>query len=138
MPEAAAFVDTGAWYALVDSRDPDHRRVVACLREQRSGLVTSNFVFDETLTLVRSRLGWRVARQLGERLRDERVTRLVRVSPEDEEAAWAIFTDYDDKSFSFTDCTSFAVVRRMHIAVCVTLDADFRSFGLHCIPLLTS
>ena len=96
--------------------------------------MTSNFVFDETLTLVRSRLGWRVARQLGERLRDERVTGLVRVSPEDEEAAWAIFTGYDDKSFSFTDCTSFAVVRWMHIAVCVTLDADFRSFGLHYIP----
>ena len=132
--EPMVFVDTGAWYALVDAKDPDHRRVVACLREHRSHLVTSNFVFDETLTLVRSRLGWHVARHLGERLRDESLTRLVRVSPKDEDAAWFIFADYDDKSFSFTDCTSFAVVRRMNIPVCITLDSDFRSFGLHCIP----
>ena len=96
--------------------------------------MTINFVFDEPLTLVRYRLGWRVVHHLGERLRDESLTRLVRVSPEDEDAAWLIFTDYDDKSFSFTDSTSFAVVRRMNIPVCVTLDSDFRSFGLHCIP----
>ena len=81
---------------------------------------------------MRYRLGWRVAHHLGERLRDESLTRLVRVSPKD--AAWLIFTDYDDKAFSFTGCTSFAVVRRMNIPVCVTLDSDFRSFGLHCIP----
>lgn len=49
--------------------------------------MTSNFVFDETLTLVRYRLGWRVAHHLGERLRDEGLTRLVRVSPKDEDAA---------------------------------------------------
>ena len=128
------FVDMGAWYALVDAKDPDHQHVVACLHEHRSRLVTSNFVFDETRTLVRYRLGWRVAHHLRERLRDESLTRLVRVSPKDGDAAWLIFTDYDDKSFSFTDCTSFAVVRRMNIPVCVTLDSDFRSFGLHCIP----
>lgn len=96
--------------------------------------MTINFVFDEPLTLVRYRLGWCVAHHLGERLRDESLTRLVHVSPKDEDAAWLIFTDYDDKSFSFTGCTSFAVVRRTNIPVRVTLDSDFRSFGLHCIP----
>lgn len=128
------FVDTGAWYALVDAKDPWHHRVVECMREHRGRLTTSNFVFDEAVTLVRYRLGWRVARTLGERLYDRRLARLERVSPKDEQAAWSIFVDYGDKSFSFTDCTSFALVRRLELPLCLTLDRDFRSFGLHCIP----
>lgn len=128
------FVDTGAWYALVDARDPHHDLVVESMREYRGHLITSNFIFAETLTLARYRLGWQVAHRLGERLRDLRLTRLERVSPKDEEAAWSIFSGYRDKSFSFTDCTSFALVRRMELPRCLTLDADFRTFGLHCIP----
>ena len=128
------FVDTGAWYALVDAKDPHHDRVVESMREYRGRLITSNFVFDETLTLARYRLGWWVAHRLGERLRDRRLTRLERVSTKDEEAAWSIFSRYRDKSFSFTDCTSFALIRRMELPLCLTLDADFRTFGLHCIP----
>ena len=128
------FVDTGAWYALVDASDPDHSRVVECFREYRGRLVTSSYVFDETLTLTRYKLGWPVAHRLGEQLRDGRLTRVERISPRDEEAAWSIFSDYTDKSFSFTDCTSFALVRRMELPVCLAIDDDFRSFGLSCIP----
>lgn len=130
------FVDTGAWYALVDAADPDHARVSHCFREYRGRLVTSNFVFDETLTLARYKLGWQVAHRVGEMLRDSRLTRLERISPADEEAAWSIFSDYADKSFSFTDCTSFALVRRIGFSLCLAIDDDFRSFGLHCVPAL--
>lgn len=128
------FVDTGAWYALVDSADPDHGRVVACFREYRGRLVTSNYVFDESVTLARYRLSWEVAFRLGEQLRDRRLTRLERITPADEEAAWSVFSQYTDKSFSFTDCTSFAMVRRMEIPLCLAIDSDFRAFGLDCLP----
>ena len=74
------------------------------MREYRGHLITSNFVFDETLTLARYRLGWQVAHRLGERLRDLRLTRLERVSPKDEEAAWPIFSRYRDKSLSADSC----------------------------------
>ena len=130
------FVDTGAWYALVDAKDPDHAGVTACFREFQGRLVTSNFVLDESLTLARYRLGWSVAHRLGAQLRSGRLCRLERVSPKDEEAAWSIFSSYDDKSFSFTDCTSFALVQRMDLSTCLAIDADFRAFGLHCVPAL--
>ena len=29
------FVDTGAWYALVDRQDPDHAAVYACLQRYK-------------------------------------------------------------------------------------------------------
>ena len=128
------FVDTGAWYALTDGKDPDHEAVVAALRINRDRLLTSNYVVDETLTLVRFRLGWKVAHRLGEQLRTGALARVERISLADEEAAWTIFSTYADKAFSFTDCTSFALCQRLKLPLCLAIDSDFRSFGLNCIP----
>ncbi|MCY4016197.1 MAG: PIN domain-containing protein [Gammaproteobacteria bacterium] len=128
------FVDTGAWYALVDQKDPDHAAVAKAVRQSRGRMLTTNFIIDETLTLVRTRLGWNVAQQLGNRLRVGSLAQIERISPRDEEAAWTIFTTYSDKRFSFTDCTSFAVCDRMGLLLCLAIDQDFRSFGLQCVP----
>ena len=129
-----AFVDTGAWYALLDRNDPDHAEVVQAFQAYRGRLVTSNFVFDEAVTLARYRLGWDVARKLGSQLREQRIARLERVTPKDEAAAWSIFDHYRDKRFSFTDCTSFALIQRLELPLSLAIDSDFRSFGLHCLP----
>lgn len=131
---SAVFVDTGVWYALTDREDPDHAAVAEALREHRNRLVTSNYILDETLTLVRFRLGWHVAHQLGETLRTGGLARVERISLRDEDTAWSIFSTWSDKSFSFTDCTSFALCKRLKVVQCLAIDRDFRSFGLHCIP----
>ena len=129
-----AFVDTGAWYALLDKRDPDHAPVTEAFRAYRGRLVTSNYIFDEAVTLARYRLGWEVAHKLGAELRAQRVARLERVTQKDEAAAWSIFEQHQDKRYSFTDCTSFVLVQRLGLAVCLAVDSDFLSFGLHCLP----
>ena len=131
-----AFVDTGAWYSLLDKNDPDHVRVTETFRAYRGRLVTSNFVFDEAVTLARYRLGWGVAQTFGSQLREQRIARLERVTPKDETAAWSIFERYRDKRFSFTDCTSFVLIDRLALPVCLAIDSDFRSFGLQCLPSL--
>lgn len=127
-------VDTGAWYALTDRRDPDHDAVFEAFREHRGRLLTTNYILDETLTLVRFRLGWSVAHRLGEELRAGGLARVERISPRDEEAAWTIFSTYSDKRFSFTDCTSFAICDRMKLGLCLAIDRDFRLYGLRCVP----
>ena len=131
-----AFVDTGAWYSLLDKNDPDHVHVTETFRAYRGRLVTSNFVFDEAVTLARYRLGWGVAQTFGSQLREQRIARLERVTPKDEAAAWSIFERYRDKRFSFTDCTSFVLIDRLALPVCLAIDSDFRSFGLQCVPSL--
>ena len=128
------FVDTSGWYALVDRRDPDHDAVTRVFREHRHRLLTSNYILDETLTLIRYRLGWRIAHRFGEELRSGAIARVERVSPRDEEAAWTIFATYSDQSLSFTDCTSFALCNRMKLQLCLAIDNDFRSYGLRCLP----
>jgi len=128
------FVDTGAWYSLVDAKDPDHRAVAACLAEYHGRLATSNFVFDETVTLLRYRLGYRAARTFGAALLAGGLGPVFRLTPADEAGAWEIFTRYRDKRFSFTDCTSFALIKRLAIGSAVAIDDDFRAFGIPCLP----
>lgn len=127
-------MDTGAWYALADRKDPDHASVAQCLRERAGRLVTTNFVFDESVTLIRFRLGTSAACTFGEELLGGGVARLVSVARRDETRAWEIFTRYRDKGFSYTDCTSFATMQRLGIDAAVAIDDDFRSFGLACLP----
>jgi predicted nucleic acid-binding protein len=127
-------VDTGAWYALADRKDPDHASVGECLRERSGRLVTTNFIFDESVTLIRFRLGSTPARTFGEQLLRGGAARLVGITRRDEARAWEIFTRYRDKSFSYTDCTSFAIMQRLGIGTAIAIDEDFRSFGLACLP----
>ena len=133
-PIEPLLVDTNEWYALADSQDPDHHEVFKALQKHRNLLATSNYILDETLALARFRLGLRVARQLGEQMRSGSLAHMERISRRDEEAAWEIFSNYSDMSFSFTDCTSFALCERLKFQSCIALDNDFRAFGLHCIP----
>jgi uncharacterized protein len=128
------FVDTGAWYALADRKDPDHNRVADCLQHQPGRLATTNFILDESVTLIRYRLGFAAAKTFGDSLWRGDVATVLAVSRQDEARAWEIFTRYRDKSFSFTDCTSFAVMQRLKIANAVAIDEDFRDFGLNCLP----
>ena len=64
------FVDTGAWYALIDRNDPDHKNAADFFRSNKTPLITTNFIFDETVTLLRSRLGWGIAADFGKKLKD--------------------------------------------------------------------
>lgn len=73
------FVDSSAWYALLDRHDPQHARVAAAIQAHRGRLVTSDYILDEAVTLVRYHLGWPLAHRLGAGLRSGDLARLVRV-----------------------------------------------------------
>jgi hypothetical protein len=125
---AFVFVDTSAWFALAYEGDPYHIAAQSFIAPS-SRLVTTNFVIDETITLTLVRLGYWPARALGEKLWSEQYARLIHVTKADQRAAWELFKAYDDKVFSFTDCTSFAVMERLGLEYAFAFDADFEQTG---------
>lgn len=129
MPPILLFVDTSAWYALLDRKDRNHLAAVRFVEESRIPFVTSTYVLDETVTLVKRHLGHTTAARFGHRLWDEEVARLVRITPEDEMQAWTIFARYEDKGFSYTDCTSFALMERLHLDSAFAFDVHFTQYG---------
>ena len=130
------FVDTGAWYALVDRSDPDHPAARGFFEANRFPLVTTNFIFDETVTLLRRRLGWTVACDFGRQLRGSAFASVVPVTIEDEDAAWTIFRKFRDKEFSYTDCTSFAVMERLRLRTAFAFDRHFAAMEYQVEPAL--
>jgi predicted nucleic acid-binding protein len=128
------FVDTGAWYALVDSDDADHTTAAAFLAANTIPLITTNFVLSETITLIRYRIGHGAARSFGQKLKESSFSRVVAVTPADEERAWEIFCKYSDQDFSFVDCTSFAVIERMKLSAAFAFDRHFSVMKFAVVP----
>jgi uncharacterized protein len=128
------FVDTSAWYALVDRDDADHEKATAFFTANSTPLITTSAIFSETVTLIRYRLGHDSACTFGRNLNESSLVRLVTINNADEDRAWEIFCKYGDQDFSFADCTSFAVMQRMKIATAFTFDRHFLIMKFTVVP----
>lgn len=128
------FVDTSAWYAYANAADLSHEPVSRALRAVQGRLVTSSYVFDELVTLCRYRLSHAVAAKVGTLLLCAAQLDVVRITPDDEKAAWALFQERPDQLYSFTDCTSFVLMRRLGLTCALALDDDFATEGFELLP----
>lgn len=134
------FVDTAAWIAVVYRKDRHHPTAAEYLKyliESGAGLVTSNYVTDETITRLRYDAGHKIAlrfRQILTKAVSKRLLRVYWVTPEIELKSWEIFKKYDDQEFSFTDCTSFAVCQDVDITDVFTFDRHFTFMGFSVGP----
>ncbi|MBN2496422.1 MAG: PIN domain-containing protein [Deltaproteobacteria bacterium] len=129
-----AFVDTSAWFIFFVANDPDRRAVAAELPGWEGRLLTSDYVFDELVTLLRYRAGHREAIEVGNALRDGSLARLIALQPQDLDQAWRRFGQERDKRYSFTDCTSFAAMSRLGLDTAFATDEHFRQAGFTVLP----
>ena len=123
------FADTGAWLAAFVPNDPDHPVAAAWLEANRALLLTTDWVVDELLTLLRVRNEGQRALRLGEALFAGRIAELHWVTPDEVLAAWEVYRRFTDKQWSFTDCLSKVVMERLGIATAIAFAAHFHQFG---------
>ena len=123
------FVDTGAWYASLVPTDSNHVRAVQWLSANHSPLITTDYIIDETLTLLRVRGERKRALILGERFFQDRLADIHKITNSDLTHAWKTFEQFDDKDWSFTDCTSKVVMEELRIKVAFSFDHHFHQFG---------
>lgn len=131
------FVDTAGWVACADRSDPAHGKCVASRDARlRTGavLLTTDYVIDETLTLLRLRLGLDPAREWWQRVSSSRRVLVAEIDHELREDALRWFFRYEDKDFSFTDCTSFALMAREKLREALTTDRHFKQAGFQMLP----
>lgn len=133
----ALFVDTAGWMACADAGDPAHATCAAArdaALERGSRLVTTDFVIDETLTLIKLRLGMTAAREWWNQVQNSQRVQWERVDAGRFDDGLALFFRYKDKGFSFTDCTSFAVMRELKITTALTTDRHFSQMKFVVVP----
>ena len=125
-------VDASAYFALLDRSDISHRDALVIrdrLISERSRLFTSSFILAETHALLLSRLSRHIATRFLREM-EESPTTIVWVTPADVQRARGIIYQHDDKEFSLTDATSFAVMERLGIPHAFTFDRNFTQYRI--------
>ena len=137
------FYDTWAFVALANGEDPDHTAAANADRSLEAmgyAPATSDYVLDETLTLLHVAAGARVALDFL-RILELRVAAaqlmLLEVNLTRRGKALAIFRKLAPKvpRISFTDCTSFGLMQELGIHLAFTADAHFRAAGRSVRPI---
>ncbi|HLH22707.1 MAG TPA: PIN domain-containing protein [Chloroflexota bacterium] len=128
-------VDTSAYYAIAASESTRHGAAVRILRGldgRPTRLFTTNYILAEIHALLLIRRGRDLAARVLREI-DQSPTAIVRVSYRDEQRAREIIHRYDDKNFSLTDATSFAVMERLRIPTAFSFDHNFVQYGLQLL-----
>jgi len=126
---ARVLIDTSAVYALLDRDDRNHAGAKARLKKlkrSRAEPILTNFIVAETHALLLAHLGAATARSW----LLSNVWPIERVTDADEAKAREIIRQYTDKTFSYTDAVSFAVMDRTGIERALAFDRHFEQYGI--------
>ena len=128
------FVDTSFWLALRLPRNAHHEAGQALLEQvAEQSLVTSNHVRGETWTLLRRHVGHPSAVHFLDHVERSPRVRIAFVSEELETRALRWLRQRAERSYSFVDATSFALMRALRIRAALTFDADFEAAGFEVL-----
>ncbi len=108
------FIDTSGWIALYHKKDKFHEKAIKINKELLDNnyyYITTNFIFDETITALLYKANHSLSVNFGERIQNTENVRIIYITREIENKSWELFKKYSDKEFSFTDCTSFVILQ---------------------------
>jgi uncharacterized protein len=130
------FVDTGAWFASVVPNDTDHHNAISWLATNSQPLITSDYVIDETLTLLKVRGESKRAINIGNAFFSNQLATVYYLTEEDIRLTWELFNQFSDKQWSFTDCSSKLLMQKLKILQAFSFDRHFRQFAtVQVLPL---
>jgi predicted nucleic acid-binding protein len=133
----AIFIDTWGWLTLRDRSEARHGEVDRFYREvrrRRDSVYTSDYVLDETVTLLFRRLPFSMAKESLQHIQQAIANgylRLEWMTPQRFEKAIEMRYRFQDKPrISFTDLTSMVVMSEREIEEILTEDDHFLHVGM--------
>lgn len=123
------FVDTSFWIALAVTRDASHEQARLIWGGPAGRLLTSNHVLGETWTYLRRKVGFPGAIKMLDSISASKRVEIEHVDRATESQAWGWLRRRDERSYSFVDATSFALMRRMRLREALAFDGDFSAAG---------
>jgi len=124
------FIDTSAFYALMDRSDSYHekaRNLWSSLLDEESHFKTTNYIIIETLALIQSRLGFEAAH-----LYSSDIIRLIDILWVDEprhNLAFELWLSLGRNKLSLVDCVSFITMRYYSLENVFGFDRHFDQQG---------
>lgn len=131
------FIDTWGWIVIHNKREPRHTEINSFYRNFRvhgGEIYTTDYILDETLTLLYRRLPFSLATEAMNVLNnaiDEGYINIEWISPQRFEKAKEFRLKFQDKpEISFTDLTSMVVMSEMKTLSILTDDDHFIHVGM--------
>ena len=124
------FIDTSAFYALLDRDDANNQKATKVwtnLLGAEHTLVTSNYILVEAFALMQNRLGLAAVRGFQEDMLP--LINIEFVSPEMHRSGIAALLSASRRSLSLVDCISFEIMRSSGIKTVFAFDTQFREQG---------
>ena len=131
------FVDTSAFLARYIAGDQHHAAATQyweVLADSDEACITSNFVIDELLTLLVRRTSIAFAADRARLIYSSTALLILRPDESIEVAAVILLSQFAKPDVSFTDCVSFALMRRHGVSDAFTFDSDFTIAGFRIKP----
>jgi predicted nucleic acid-binding protein len=129
------FIDTSAFYALLDRDDESHRKAKnswADLLKNDDILVTNNYVLVETFALIQHRLGMDAVRGFQNDLLP--LVNIEFVVPELHRSGVSALLSASRRNLSLVDCVSFEMMRTLEIKMAFAFDPHFKEQGFNTLP----
>ena len=126
------FVDTSGFYAALVRRDEKHPKAAAILVKGAKGkqpFVTSDYILDETVTLLKARGHGHLVEPFLESVLSSRACAVEWMDSERFDETRRFMLKHVDKAWSFTDCFSFLIMRHSKLRHALTKDEHFRQAG---------
>ena len=124
----SCLLDTGFWFALLNSKEQTHKQVLAAAQQVSGPIVTVTVVLTEVAYLVRRDLGSAALATFLDSLADSDYILVEPVSADYQRAA-DIIRKYADINIDFVDAILVAVAERLEIRRILTIDQrHFRLF----------
>ena len=134
-------VDTSFLFAYYNSEDKHHDSArnyldnVVKPQTHPLGFLLTDYIFDELITLILIRTKNKTqAIFTGNSILNSQTLKLIYLKEETISKAWTKFCGYLDKQWSFTDCTSYILMRDAGIMKGISFDEHFRQFGFIVLP----
>ena len=134
MENSLVFVDTSAFYALMDRSDSNYEQAAKLWRhllEKELYLTTSTYVIVETLTLLQSRLGFDAANLFYQDVLS--IAKVLWIESPLHNLAYALWLSLGRKNISFVDCISFITMRQHGIETAFAFDSHFQEQGFNSV-----
>lgn len=127
------FVDTWGWVAIADRRDAGHEAATEIFRQARrsGGAITSNFILDETFTLLFQRRPFEDAWHFATNVVRSPYIDVQEVSSARFSKTIELRKQFSDKpKISFTDLSTMAIMLELGIVDILTAGRHFTRVGL--------
>ena len=127
------FVDTWGWVAVADRSDAGHDAAAEIFRQARrsGGAITSNFILDETFTLLFQRRPFEDAWHFTTNVVQSPFIDVQEVTKVRFSRTIELRKQFSDKpKISFTDLSSMAIMLELGITDILTADRHFTHVGL--------